>query len=204
MRKALVTLAAGAATLVLALPSDAAGASLVLSDPAGDGNALNDQGRLVPGAPDSATTPLQRASGDILSVTFSRVDVARKPTAYQVDMKLGAAPEAGSLYRVLGSVGGCSTFWLQYAISPTGTAGPAVLRHNCVAGANPVSSTVTVEIPAAVKDGTISWTVPFKTLPVKVGTIIEGVGGEVRGNTGVVTAPVIDQLLTDKAYKIGS
>ena len=185
---------------------------LTWTDPAGDANALNNQGGLVPAGPNSTVTPGSRSADDLLAVTMGRQDDGKAVTGLVVTMKLSGAPAAGALYRVTGAAAGCTTFWFQYSWTVGGTA-VASLRHNCAvaAGATPVTTTATVLIDGKVVDNSIVWTVPLAQLPtgVALGTVLSPALGEVRLLSGAagqsaISAPVLDQTeVQTGTYKIG-
>jgi hypothetical protein len=205
-------------TALVASPSLAGGKlpaakALSWTDVAGDANALNDQGGLAPAGPNDTATPADHSAADVTGVTFARLDDGKKVLGITVTMKLSGAPSQGTLYRVTGSAGNCTTFWFQYSWS-AGGAGVPTLRHNCVDSTSPtaaVSNTVSVPIDGKVVGSSIVWTLPVKELPpgVKLGSIVSPALGETRAILGaagqsVITAPVIDQTPTQtSAYKIG-
>jgi hypothetical protein len=142
------------ATALVASPALAGGkklpapAPLSWTDVAGDGNVLNDQGGIAPAGPNDTATPADYSAADITGVTFARLDDGKKVTGMTVTMKLTGAPSQGTLYRVTGSAGACTTFWFQYSWS-AGGAGAPTLRHDCVDSTSPtaaVSNTVSVPI----------------------------------------------------------
>ena len=210
--RSLPVLAALTAVALIA-PGDAAAPKPEVVDVVGDANGINNQG--VTALPDQnvSTGPAQAAAFDITSIDFAttRTKVGRKlvATGYTATMTLSAAPvTSGALYRVRAVAPGCSTFWLQWNTAPTGTT--TTLRHNCVPSGSPtgaVSDTVSVPLKAVVvKGSTITWTVPFKSLPkgVKVGSSLTDLGADNRISNGASTAPQIDGVFTTAKYKIGS
>ena len=211
VRPILVLAALAAATL--STGADAAAPKPEVIDVVGDANAINNQG--VTAIPDQSvsTGPAQAAPFDITSIDFKTygAKVGRKFVAqgYTVTMALSAAPvTTGALYRVRAIAPACSTFWLQWNTAPTGTT--TTLRHNCAPSGSPtaaVSDTVSVALkPVVVKGSTITWTVPFKSLPkgVKVGQTLTELGADNRISNGAATAPQIDGVFTTAKYKIGS
>ena len=215
LRRALplaLVVAALVATPSLAGPKLKPAVPLAWTDMAGDANAFNDQGGISPAGPGDTAGPAQWDSGDVLGVTFARLDDGKKVLGFTVTIKLTGAPSQGALYRVTGAAGNCSTFWFQYNWA-AGGAGAPTLRHNCVTNPDPtaVTGTVSQAIDGKVVGNSIVWTLLVKDFPpgVKVGSVISPSLGEVRGIIGagpesVITAPVIDQTATQSAaYKIG-
>lgn len=185
-------------------------------DPAGDANGLNDQGGVAAGAPANgpALGPLNLASADILGVKISRVDDKKTVQGIAVSLTLAAPPAQGTLYRLTGLAGDCTTFWFQYNWVAGGTP-TSTLRHNCAPSGSPtaaVSDTVSIPIPAAVSGNVLTWTLPLKLMPagIKIGTRMEPEYAETRliigvGPQGLVTAPTIDETETQTiSYRIGS
>lgn len=176
--------------------------ALVITDQAGDANGVNSQSHLADGVP-SAATPGQRTAADILEVTYSRLDDTRTVLGIVATMKLSAAPDQGTIYRIQASAGDCTTFWIAYAVPPGG-APTATLRENC-------SGTATTSpIQASVKDAVITFTLPFSALPkaIKVGTAITGAFGETKGHVSTPaagpTVPTIDDTVrSPDTYVIG-
>lgn len=216
MRKALALVAVAALTAGVAGTSTAAvkkpkpkplpkSAPVVITDNGGDANGINDQGGLLPANPEQSTPQGQRAAADILKVTFARTDDGKAVTGMSVTLSLAAPPDRGTFYRVTSSVPACSTFWFQYGVDLAASAYDGNLRHNCAGdGGGPVPATVNQSIPTVVKGNDITWTLPVKLFPagVKLGHLISDIAVETRGYVQA-TAPVIDQVTTDKAYKIG-
>lgn len=209
--RSLPVLAALAAVALLA-PADAAAPKPEVVDVVGDANAINNQGVAGPDQ-NISTGPAQAAAFDIKTIDFvtTRTKVGRKlvATGYTVTMSLSAAPvTTGALYRVRAATPACSTFWLQWNTPPTGTS--TVLRHNCAPSGSPtaaVTDTVSIQLkPVIVKGSTITWTVPFKSLPkgVKAGQTLVDLGADNRISNGATTAPQIDGVFTTAKYKIGS
>lgn len=216
MRKALALVAVAAMSVSVASPSLAkakpkpkpklpASKPLVVTDNAGDANGINDQGGLLPANPEQSTPQGQRTAADILKVTFARTDDGKAVTGMTVTLSLAAPPDRGTFYRVTGSVPACSVFWFQYGVDLAANPYDGNLRHNCAGdGGGPVPATANMSIPTVVKGNDIIWTLPAKMFPagVKLGNLISPIGVETRGYAQA-TAPVIDQLKTDKSYKIG-
>jgi hypothetical protein len=205
--------AAVAATPALAGGKLAAAKPLARTDIASDANGLNDQGGISPAGPGETATPSDYSGGDVVGVQFARLDDGKKVLGFTVTMKLSGAPSQGSLYRVTGAAGACSTFWFQYSWTAGGDP-TSTLRHNCAPSGSPtatVSDTVSVPVDGKVVGNAVVWTVLVKDLPagVKIGSVLSPELGETRfivGAAGVsgVTAPVIDQTPAQTAaYKIG-
>ncbi len=209
-----------AVTLVLAVaassPAFAAAAKkpappvpVKITDPAGDGNALNDQGLGLP-VP-SASTPVQVAGADVTAIswtTLAKLTTVRGkkvyvPTGLQVKMTLSAAPQANVIFRVTASAGDCSIFWFNYSKFVDGGTS-ATLQHDCpgFVKKNAASSSESVPVDSIVTDAnSITWTVKSKSIPssVKVGTKLTEVGGQSRfyagtSATGGATVPSLDEV----------
>ncbi|MCA1824637.1 MAG: hypothetical protein ABR520_06940 [Mycobacteriales bacterium] len=179
-----------------------------VTDPAGDANAINGQG--LQDIPSVSTAPASVDSMDVLSVLYETYGTVKggkvvKADGFRVTMTLSAAPQStGAVYRATGAAPDCSVFWFQYDLSP-GAAPEGNLRHTCGV-TDPTDLGTTIPLDVKVDGAKIVWTVPLKVLPppVKLGSLIEGIGVDIRVNTSVVTAPAVDQAPETGVYKIGS
>lgn len=130
-------MAAVACGAALVVPSEAAPAfkpkTLVLTDAAGDGNALNGQGFVDAG---SQATPVQNAATDIVKVEYASTGFmqkkgrtyVRKCTGFTIKLVLSAAPDAQTIYRITGNgVVNDGLWWIQYS------GGEATLRYGTAA-----------------------------------------------------------------------
>lgn len=173
---------------------------LTIVDQAGDANGINSQSHLADEAGDpSRPGPGQRTAADILSVTFTRLDDTKAVKGFTAAMKLSAAPEQGTIYRIQAAAGDCTQFWISYNF-PLGGAAVGNLRENCS------GAVVNTPLTPVIKDATITFALPFTVLPknVKLGTAISGVFGETKGHPTGVTAPTIDETaISPDVYTIG-
>lgn len=191
-------LAVGVAT------SSAASAPVVLTDQAGDANAVNDQGQgVAPGSPG----PGSQAAYDILSVTLAPLTKGTGKKAeclgYTATMELSApASTSNTLYRVLGKGSvNTSLFWLQFQNNPIGGTTTTV-RYS-----SGTSMTTGLKNAAKLEGNKVVWTVLLSDLKGTgekgVGTQITNLGADVRSSTGVVTAPLWDQIPAgDKSFTV--
>jgi hypothetical protein len=175
--------------------------ALVITDQAGDANGINGQG-LEPTAPTMAT-PGQRTAADILEVSLSRLDDRFTVQGLVATIKLSAAPDQGTIYRIQASAGECAMFWISYNF-PVGGSPSASLREDCT------GTDTTSPLQATVKDAVITITMPFTALPkaIKVGTQVFDVYGETKGHAATPaanpTVPTIDDtVIASDAYVIG-
>lgn len=213
MRVRSLAAAAVAAGLSFALIPGAEAASVQITDAKGDGNALNGQG-FVDGLPAGAT-PVSTTSFDITSITyatkFTGTGKKKTPTDVIVTMVVAgplATEGVSGIWRATAMVGGSCTFNLAYGTYADGA--PNASLRVCDE-ADPLGY---ADYPAkAVAAGnTITWTLPIrslKTYGVKVGSVLDTLGGHTRLNlgtsaTGGATVPQIDEAIGDKTYKVGS
>jgi hypothetical protein len=204
MRRSLVLVAVCAATVTLATPSLAGpklakAAPLVVKDAAGDANAVNDQGGLLPTAPEQSNSAANQASADIVSFSLGRTDDGKKVKAFVGTLTLAAPPAQGTDYRIRMSTAECSTYFLEYEFAP-GLGASGEVRETCDGG-----TTATFDpVDATVTGSTITWTIPVKSLPgtVKLGTVLTVEGAQTSVETAVIF-PGLDQVVTDKTFKIG-
>ena len=203
MRKPVVLIAVCAASVALAGPSFAGGklakaSPLVVKDAAGDANGVNDQGGLLPGVPEQSGAGSQ-GSADIVSFSLGRTDDGKKVKAFVGTLTLAAPPAEGTDYRIRMSTAECATYFLEYEWAP-GLAAAGEVRHDCDG-----APTATFEpVDAAVNGNTITWTIPIKSLPgtAKLGTVLTVEGAQTSVETAVIF-PGLDQVSTDKTFKIG-
>jgi hypothetical protein len=204
MRKSVVLVAVCTASVALAGPSFAGGklakaAPLVVKDASGDANAMNNQGGLLPAAPEQSNESTSQKSADIVSFSLGRLDDGKKVKAFVGSLTLAAPPAQGTDYRIRMSTAECSTYFLEYEWAP-GLGASGEVRHTCDGG-----TTATFEpVDAAVSGNTITWTIPIKSLPgtAKLGTVLTVKGAQTSVETAVIF-PGIDQVMTDKTFKIG-
>lgn len=197
-----VLVLSGAAAAQAAPSTLPASKAVVITDQAGDANGINSQSHVADGVP-SVAGPGQRTAADILSVTVGRLDNGKQATGLLLTMKLSAAPDQGTIYRIQSSTPDCTQFWISYNF-PAGGSGAGSMRENCTGTA------VTKPIPATVKDGVITFALPYAVLPkaVKAGTVISEIFGETKGHASTPaaspTAPTIDDTVVAPAgYTVG-
>lgn len=204
MRKPLVLVVVCAAAVALAGPSFAGGklakaVPLVVKDATGDANGLNDQGGLLPAAPEQSNETVNRKSADIVSFSLGRKDDGKTVKALVGTLTLAAPPAQGTDYRIRMSTPECSTYFLEYEWPPGfGPAGE--VRHNCDGG----TTSKFEPVDASVSGNTITWTIPIKGLPgtARLGTVLTVKGAQASVETAVIF-PGLDQVVTDKRFKIG-
>ena len=212
MRKQLVCLLIAATATTLTAPAMAASKAkkppklpaahpLVVTDPAGDANGLNDQGGLLPASPPS-TSQGSDAASDILSFTLARKDDGTKITHLVGTLTLAAPPTTNRDYRITMSAPGCSFYYLEVSMTPLGT--KYSIRETCNATATSTTSKFD-PVDGAVVGNSIVWTVPLSSLPgdVKVGTPLSVTGAEAAFDEGAAIFPSFDVVSTDSTYKIG-
>lgn len=178
---------------------------LVITDPAGDANGINDQGGIVPADIPSQGGQGGRTAADILSVSVGRLDNGKKVLGVTATFVLAAAPDQGTIYRLQLSSPECKIFWLSYNV-PIGGPISANVADDC----DTAGTTVSTPLTATVKDKTVTIEAPFTKLNKKiaVGTVLSGAYGETKGHayTGVrnPTVPTIDQTTTaTTTYTVG-
>ena len=214
MRKALAVVAIAALTLGAAGGADAAvkkkptpklpkAVPLVLADPQGDANGINDQEGLLPAAPPEQSTPQgERSAADILSWSLGRVDDGKQITAVTASMTLAAAPDQLTDYRIEASSPTCPIFWFEVEILPQlGTDG--YLRNDCVKNGSSVFDKI---VDVKISGNTITWTLPVKSFPagVKLGQALSGLFAATHGDEAAVIVGTIDQSSgADKTFKLG-
>lgn len=205
VRPALAVAAAGS-LLALAVPSQAATPAykpktLALTDDAGDGNGLNDQGL---GLSDQNAPAAGYDGFDIVKLEYAGTGTMIKKgrvylpqcTGFTVKMTFAGAVGPQTIIRVTGvGVNNDARWWIQQE----GTASTIRYGHSDAAEATgSTDDQIALSTPAKVDGNTITWTV--KEADVKAtGEILQkfsvsGVGASVRLTTGVVTAPQWDAI----------
>jgi hypothetical protein len=214
-------LAAGA---LLVPHAHAAGPQVI--DPAGDAN-FTDNGATR----DQELPAGNQAYADVLSVEWKTVkDKKKKAIGFQVVTTLAAPPTAPNgttlVYRMLGT-SACGTFFgvVYYTRKGSDPTQPqSAVRDNCTED----GVTRLTEIPLPViKESTITWTVPFKSIPAaaktKLGTTLSALRFEVReiedfggpcipddggvsgyGGACGLGVGLVDSGNTEATYKLGS
>jgi hypothetical protein len=204
MRKSLVLVAVCASSVALAGPSFAGGklakaSPLVVKDATGDANGVNDQGGILPAAPEQSNESVSQKSADIVSFSLGRIDDGKKVKAFVGKLTLAGPPAEGTDYRIKMSTAECATYFLEYEWAP-GLGAAGEVRHNCDGG-----TTSTFEpVDASVSGNTITWTIPIKSLPgtAKLGTVLTVEGAQTSVETAAIF-PGLDQVVTEKTFKIG-
>lgn len=205
---AAVTVAVALANVAYAAPKLPRAKPLVITDPAGDANGINGQGRptisgqQTPDVPSQSTPPAQRSAADIVQVALDRVDDTKMVKGLKVTMKLSAAPDRATVYRVVFTTAACAYVYFDYIVDAQGQ-GHTVRQQAC-SGAQGYPATP----PAKVTGTTIEWLVLF-TDPggnLKVGTELT-VNAQTRGYFGraphpAFTVPQFDETAPG-VYKIG-
>lgn len=203
------TAAVAALAAALAIPGAADAAKkpaapkpLVVEDLAGDGNAVNNQGQSnVPLK--GTTTPVQAGGFDIRTVKLVTDKAGAAATKLTVTLTLAEAPVPGGLYRVLTDIGGC-VFWTEYSVEPDASLNGSYVR---VCDDSEVTGYVYHDATGKIEEKSIIWTIPlkqFKAQGLKPGAMMGAVGADARVSAVAVTFPSVDNLKTDKAYKVGS
>ena len=184
------------AAVVLALvatPSSAAGPrTLLLTDPAGDANAVNGQG-LVQGA-GGHVGPAQTDEADLVAVSFRSLgSPGPECDGFTVTLELSAPPGTSAMYRVLAKgTRNDVQYWLQHERLPS-SAPTTSVRH----GDSEERSTTPIA-PAVVDGNRITFTVDEKALEKTgerlVSFALKEIEVEVRWSNGEVTAPAWDTV----------
>lgn len=201
------TAAVAALAAALAVPAiadaakPAAPKAIVVEDLAGDGNALNNQGVGVVPATGTAT-PAQAAAFDIRSVKIVTDKAGAGATKLIMTLNLAAAPTPGGLYRILTDIGGC-VFWTEYVVEADASLNASAVRF-CDESAT--TGYTYYDATGKIEGSSIVWTIPikqFKAQGLKVGAMLGNIGADARGSLVAVTVPSVDNLKTDKVYKVG-
>jgi hypothetical protein len=202
-------LAAAAAVIATTIPSHAATAKPQITDPVGDGNAVNDQGL---GAPvPSQTTPSEYAGGDIVSVTFQTLFVKRGTkrvaNGFTVTMKLAGPPGPQTDYRITAHTPTCSAdvgeVRFQYDSLAAGARGGAQCYSTTATTPSPIKTKSVV-----VKGSTIIWTLPANAVPK--GTSFADLGASTRmvfpgsPSPRSATVPAVDVAGSSSIYTYGA
>ena len=199
----LAAIAATSVTLAgpsLAGPKVAKAQPLTVKDAVGDANGINDQGGILPTAPEQSNDATNQKSADIVSFTLARKDVGGKPKFLVGSLTLAGPPAQGTDYRIRMSTDDCSTYFLEYEFPP-GLGPSGEVRENCggatTAAFDPADAVVT--------GNTITWTIPIKGMPgtAGLGTVFNVTGAQTSADSGAVIFPGIDQVVTDKTYRVG-
>ena len=216
MRIRLATAAAAAGIAVAALPGHAATAPKPqITDPAGDANAVNDQGVVTGGPiPGDAAGPADVAQADITSVQLATTFASKKshgklvkvPTGFTVTMTLSAAPTVPDVfYRVAAGSASCDNLFFEYSTAPNDSEpGSARCAATLPAPSGPVALKSVV-----VKGNSITWTVPIKSIPKN--TVLSSLDAQTRGTayvdtpalTGGPTVPQFDYASTTTTFTVG-
>ena len=216
---------AGALAAGALLVPTAHGAGPQVVDPAGDANFTDN------GVTRNTVLPVaNQAYADVLSVEWKTVkDKKKKVTGFQVVTTLAAPPVAPNgttvVYRMLGT-STCGTFFgvVYYTTKGSDPTQPqSAVRDNCTADG--VTRLTALPLPV-IKGNTMTWTVPFKSIPgaakVKLGSTltalrfevreIEDFGGECVPDDGGATGyggacglgvGLVDSGNTEAKYKLG-
>lgn len=198
----------------------------LLTDEPGDGNAINGQGLDgITGVNPSQNTAPANVAMDLVSLsaatTFDVDDAGEAPvyTATGLQWRLGTtgAPSAAdvpTITRIVTTIDGCAT-WFQYYAGTNGqmahnTANIRILG-NCglppaATGLSP-SKTLSgdaITISYDEETGETVFDIDFASLPTELapylrnGVLIDPQYVEVRVNTGVITAPVVDRMVNNE------
>jgi hypothetical protein len=191
---------AAVSTGLLALGATAAPKPLVLTDIAGDANALNDQG-LGQGV-DNNATPVSEAAADIVKTTLANTFKGKKCTGFTITMEMAGDvdPSLPAIYRLLGNTTKNDGIFQIYLNNGAIADGESEIRH----GAGEEDASFPMKNPAKIAGKTITFTVTDKEIKAfgdKPGNKITDFSMEVRGSSGVSFVPVIDQLdASDKSF----
>ena len=172
--------------------------SLAFSDPAGD--------NISPSA-----------ASDITGVSFTTSGSGKgksyRPKSLVVTLKLGAPPtsDGTTVYAIDTTLVGCGAFYLNYM--PGATVLDNFAHAEC-GSTSPTDTTGSFVAVPEVKGSSLVWTIPMRSLPVKVGP--GSVFTEIRGYTDFVDpalsifgpasitgVPLYDTAETDKSYTVG-
>jgi hypothetical protein len=117
-------------------------------------------------------------------------------------MKLAAAPEAGTQYRVAMEAPGCTVYYVEYQFPPAGS--EVAIKKGGLVRENCSGSSVFTDVDAVINGTSILWTIPVKGMPgdVKLGTPLEVKYGQTNLETAVVV-PALDEVQIAKTFKVG-
>jgi hypothetical protein len=202
MRARLLALAAATTVVGFAIPSHAATVKPQITDPAGDANAINNEGEPTAPIP-SQSTPADDSGADIRSVlfqtTFVKKGKKKVATGFTATMKLSAAPTPQTVYRV-------------YANSPVCSGTSAIIRFvyedSPALGGGDVecfglTTSITYKgVVTTVKGSSITWKVPVSAM--RAGTVLSGMYADTRADAVAITAPELDGTKTaTKPFVVG-
>jgi hypothetical protein len=211
MRTRALALAAAAAVIGFTIPSHAATPKPQITDPTGDGNAVNDQGLGEPVPNASRTTPAGYSGGDIVSVLFQTVFVKRGTkrvaNGFTVTLKLAAAPGPQTDYRITAQTPSCSAdvgqVRFQYDTVAAGADGGAQCFSTTATKLSPIKTT-----SVTVKGTSIIWRLPASAVPK--GTSFSDLAVSTRmvfpgsPSPRSATVPAVDTATSSKIYTYGS
>lgn len=220
MRRSFTTLVAVVAVATLGFTP---APTPLLTDEAGDGNAINGQGLDgITGLNPTQNTAPANASMDLVALSAATIfdvdDTGEAPVyttaGLQWRLATTSAPSAAdvpTITRIVTSIEGCAT-WFQFYAGTNGkdAHGSANLRilGGCGLGTNAAGLSVSKTLPGDAitvsydeATGETVFDVDLAALPAELaaylgdGALINPEYVEVRVNTGVVTAPVVDRMV---------
>lgn len=205
----------------------------LMTDEAGDGNAINGQGfgNLVGLDPTQNTAPANLAM-DLVSLSAATIfdvdETGEAPTYTTTGMQwrlgtAGAPSEADvpTITRIITAIDGCVTWFQYYAGSNGQTAHDTAsirLLGGCDLGTDAAGLAISKTLPGDAitlsydeETGETILDIDFSALPAELatylrdGAYIDAQYVEVRVNTGVVTAPVVDRMVNSdfNEYTVG-
>lgn len=188
----------------LALSASAAPAGLVLTDAAGDANALNGQG-VVGGAPSTATSPVSYDGLDFTKVTLANTltGKGKKVTCsgFTITMEFNGPVDTSdpAIYRLRGTTtANDGIFQLYLNDGPAG--GGTEVRF----GAGAEDNTVALAHPAKVDGNKVVLTITtadMKGFGDKPKDMIKDIQMDTRVSSGVSFVPQVDEIdATDKTF----
>ena len=208
LRLAAVGAAVGVAALLA--PADA-GVIVMVEDKKGDATAA-DQDLCVDAstcAPRDVAGPWSQPGFDIVSLTFGSTFQGSTPKELVVTLTYAGKPdETSTVHRVTADdANGCGTFMIQYYAEQQATGGKASALRTCDESAALGYSDKELPLPK-VTENSIVWNIPYTFLkglnvPLKPGNVISGLGAHNR-LAHAATVPVVDSVVSDKTYKLGS
>lgn len=206
--------------------SATAGPTPQVTDVTGDANFLN--GQILNGAPvDNESTPADASGADVVSallqttftthtvtkkiITFVKTKKGRKkvtktvtyivkvPTGFTVTLKLAAAPQAATVYRVTAAKGVCTNLAFEYTTSQVTAALGGATDIRCVSQED--TTTVYTVAPAVVTGSSITWTVGLGQFPV--GTPLTNLGALTAVDSSALNAPFYDLASGSGSFTVG-